>query len=265
VQDAAEKLQLLQGLAGICDSCGLKEQAEKRLRQAVEVSPLGYKRLATWLASVHRSSEAIDLCIKVASEDETSEAVVTLASVLSLSSIKDADRDRTESVFELALDKHSQDKNLLLSVATLRLMQNRPEDAIKLFRRTLGIAPRDLMALNNLAILLADRPADQAEALKKINQALDIGGRNPQLLDTKGWILIQQKAYPEAEEVLREAVAIPPADHRHWFHLALAYWRQGKKELAKQSLDRAHNDPLIGDLLSPVELAQWAQLKQDLH
>lgn len=264
VQDNAEKMRLLQGLAAVYSSSGLNESAEKLLRQAVEQSPLGYRRLATWLASQRRVSEAIDLCLKAAEEDKTSQAAVTLASVLSLSGIHDADRQRGDFVLDNALQHHAQDKSLLLAVATLRLMQDRHDDAIKLFRRTLEIAPRDLMALNNLAILLSERSADRTEALTTIDKAIAIGGHNPQLLDTKGWILIQQQAFAEAESVLREAVTVPPADPRHWFHLALAHWRQGKKEKALQSLNRAREDRLSNDLLSPAELSQLSQLEKDL-
>ena len=143
--------------------------------------------------------------------------------------------------------------------------RNESEQAIDLFRRILKFAPKNTVALNNLATLLAERPNRHAEALEYIDRAMNIAGRNPTLLDTQGTILLNAGKYQEAVACLEEATAGGPADSRYYFHLALAYQQAGQNDHARDSLRLSRERGLDKAILTEGDRAQLAAWEQKLR
>ena len=96
---------------------------------------------------------------------------------------------------------------LLFSVGTLRLLEGKNEDAIRLMRRTLELDPRHIDAMNNLSLLLSQNPQTIREAITYIDRAIEIAGESPELLDSKGWLLFKQGMPAEAEKLFQEALS----------------------------------------------------------
>ena len=117
---------------------------------------------------------------------------------------------------------------MLLTLGTFRLLEGKHDEAVRLLQRALKEDPRNLDAMNNLAMALSQNPSKYDEAITCLDRALEIAGSSPQLLDSKGWIRLKQQMPAEAEALFLEALALPPGDPRHRFHLALAYHSQGK-------------------------------------
>jgi Flp pilus assembly protein TadD len=154
---------------------------------------------------------------------------------------------------------------LLFDVGTLRLFQGERQEAIRLFRRTLELDPRNLLAMNNLAMLLAAQPQGNAEALACIDRAIAIAGSDPELLDSKAWILICQGDALKAEALLRDVLSSRSSDARHHFHLAVACQLQGRLDEAREALHKALELELPVNLLMPEEFSRLQSLEQTLH
>ena len=140
-------------------------------------------------------------------------------------------------------------------------MVGKDDAAIALLRQLLEIDPRNAPALNNLAMILARQPASGKEAVELIDRALEVAGAESELLDTKGWIMLEQQRPGDAEAANEEALALPPGNPRYRFHLSLAYDRQGKRDAASRAFLRAVDTGLERELLTPLELAEFERLK----
>lgn len=259
--DKAGKTQRLLLAGGLYETLDLQPQAEHCYRQAVELSPRAYRPLATWLARHQRSAEAVELCRRAAGDDRSAAPAVALAAVLAVGSAAPEQSAAAEPVLAEALAKHPDDRALMFEVATLRLLQHDDEDAERLLRRFLHLDPRNVPAMNNLAMILAERREGAAEALELVERAMAIAGAQSELFDTKGWVMLEQKRFPEAETNFQEALAMPPDSPRYRFHLALSYQRQGKQDDAQAMLERALADNLASELLSPKEREELRKLE----
>ena len=78
---------------------------------------------------------------------------------------------------------------------------------------------------------LSEVPGREKEAIPKIERAIEIFGRSPELLDTKGLVLLRNDLPAEATAVLNEATGVSD-DPRYRFHLIMSLLRQGNKKAA---------------------------------
>lgn len=263
-QAPTEQAALWTGVAGLYDAAGLAERAEACYRRAAERHPAGRCAFARWLAANERVSEAIETCLAEAADDRTPQTAITLATVLAKNTgtahAVDAEQFLTES-----LRRHPDSAMLLISLATLRLMRGDSTQAREWFEQALRLQPENVIALNNLAMLLADDPAQYEQALVCLDRAIARSGRHPELLDSKGWLLLQADDAARAEELFREAVSLSPADPRPSFHLALACWAQGKMQEARAAFERARREKLSTNALNPREQARLAELEHEFE
>jgi len=264
-QDIVQQSILWLNAGELYSLLALEGEAEAAYRQAVQLEPANLPALAIWLARHGKADEAVRSCLAAAPRDATPQTASTLSSVLHLAPVADELRSAAERVLAGALERHSEDAQLLFDIATLRLFQGRNQEAIRLFRRTLELDPRNLMAMNNLAMLLAAEPQDRAEALACIDRALAIAGSQPELLDSKAWILLCQGAASQAETLLREAISTRSNDARHYFHLALACQSQGRLDEARDALAKAIELKLPVNLLMREEASCLTSLEQALR
>lgn len=239
--------------------------AENSFRRALDADPASYVAYSMWLVQRGRTQEAVQLCSRAADADSGPRPAMTLCTVLALGQVSADERKAAEPLIEKALEVHSRDYRLLFSAATMRLMENKPDKAIALLRQVLEISPDNLQAMNNLAMLLAEQPGGEKEAISYVDRAISLKGLNPELLDTKGWILLRQNNAQKAEGLFLEAVSAPPGDPRHQLHLALAYQAQGKMKEARQMLARARENSLGSASLSPTEQTALAELDAALR
>ena len=174
---------------------------------------------------------------------------VTSAILLTETLLRDpalAEQPRFQMLVSDALARYPAHPVLLESVATLRLQQQAYGEAATLYREVLKLAPLRVRALNNLAMALSELPDQAAEGLKPIDQALQLAGNVPELLDTKGVVLLRAGRAVESAEIFRTVAAASP-EPRFRLHLVMALLAQelsGEAEqvwetLDLQALDRA--------------------------
>lgn len=203
----------------------MPKDAESLLREAYRWDPgtaKDYVRnlLATDDLVVRKM--AIDFLVERVKNEKTSEFASVLVGVLKASEADPRLATATqEAVAQIDTGKIA-DPQLLKALADHWIWQGKEVSAIETFRRIIELRPNDIVALNNLANLLAEQPNGTAEALQHIERAIEIAGENPVLLDTKGTVLLLGERYLEAVQVLRLAEAKEPSDPRILLHLFIA-------------------------------------------
>jgi len=117
--------------------------------------------------------------------------------------------------------------------------------AISNYRKALGIEPNSVMALNNLAFLLAEHGQAQQldEALKLAQQVRAIVPNSGNIDDTMGWVYYKKGIYPSAVQQFEDAVhqdekSLAPSPLHH-YHLAMACLMSGDRKRGNEELNKA--------------------------
>ena len=261
----SERMQGLIRVGELYAQMQMDPQAERAFRQLASQSSSSYQPLALWLASRGRGGEAVDLCLQAAAKDLTPQAATTLIRCLAIGKANAELAGRAEAALAAALKAHSRNSEFLLILATWRTAQQQNAEGIELLRRILEVQPRNTQALNNLADALAEQPETRAEARELIDRALAQAGPLPELLDTKGTLLLFEGDFDGAIKLFRGATARLVPDPRHLFHLALALRRAGLLPESREVFDRANKPPLDSTNLSPLQQRLLEELRQDLR
>jgi tetratricopeptide (TPR) repeat protein len=109
---------------------------------------------------------------------------------------------------------------LLLNKAEFLARRSDIASAAATFEKALAKEPRNVVALNNLAWLLAADTSTAERALELVTRATREGGLTGDLLDTRARVRITLKQFAEAERDLAEAISHDPNALR-WFHVAV--------------------------------------------
>ena len=96
------------------------------------------------------------------------------------------------------------------------------------FRKVVDAEPANVVALNNLAYLLASQTEQLDEALKYAQQVKELAPDDKSVDDTIGWIMYRKGLYRSAVPYLEKA-AQDQSDPAIHFHLGMAYWKLGDK------------------------------------
>jgi len=189
-------------------------------------------------------------------------------SVALLRSMKPAEEQcqRVEAWLKEAITRNPRVMALHLHLADLYDQRGRLPEAEDQYRIILrpDNEPNNVVALNNLAWLLAHKPSDGAEALQRINTAVTGLGRQADLLDTRGVVYLALGKTEEALADFREATA-EAASPARLFHLARAHLKARDTANARKALGQAKTLGLKPESLHPVEQALCRQMLQELQ
>ena len=116
--------------------------------------------------------------------------------------------------------------------------------------------PNNVAALNNLA--WAYQQDKDARALPTAERAFQMAGENPAVLDTLGWILVEQGDTKRGVPLLQKAVSAAPASSDIRYHLAYGLNKSGDKATARKELEQS----LAGGKPFPQAEEARALLKQ---
>jgi Flp pilus assembly protein TadD len=206
----------------------------------------------------------LDICLAHSDDRHEVRAAILACNILANDSAKEREYKQGESFVAAVRKKHPEELGLLTAEATLRVIQGKTDKSLGLFEEIVKRNDRDPLALNNLATMLAEVDGRRDEALRHIEKALAIVGREPSLLDTKGTILLFDGKAEAAAENLEAAAREADADPRYRFHLALAYQALNRIEDANTEFQRALARNLEKQILTAKELELLAQLRSQL-
>ena len=114
--------------------------------------------------------------------------------------------------------------------------QNKIDKAIESYKKALEINPKFAPAANNLAWLYAEHGGNIDVALSLAQTAKEILPEDSSVSDTLGWIYYKKQVYLTAISHLKESAEKMPGNPVVRYHLGMAYYKKGDKELAKKEL-----------------------------
>jgi tetratricopeptide (TPR) repeat protein len=208
------------------------------------------------LSRQKRYQDAFALCEKTWEEGKCSPEAVGAVSVGLLGVMKPAATDAQvralEKHLQAAVAKKPDSPVLLMHLATLYDKRGEYDQAAEMYQKVLRREKSNVVALNNLAWLLALRSGDAHKALDHINTAINGMGRRADLLDTRAMVHLSLKQPERALADLEEAVTEAPTPVR-LYHLARVHHENKEPSRARETLRRAREKGLDVALLHPVE------------
>jgi tetratricopeptide (TPR) repeat protein len=246
----------------------LKETAaaERMYRQHVEATqsqhPENALVLAQFLGRQQKIGAALDQC------EPAWRAAPLAATQVCLVLISQAGADaahyrRVESWLEAEIAKGPSSSAFSTALAHVKNLQGRYDEAESIYRQAVAKNARDSTALNNLAYLLALRGGQTDEALQKVQQACNIAGPRPALLDTRAVVRLKKGDGQQAIKDLKEALAEQPSASAY-FHLAEAYYLARDRQAARLAFQQAKAHGLQASTLHPLEKTAYAALLREL-
>ncbi len=143
------------------------------------------------------------------------------------------------------LAKHPADVAPRLHLASSLLVRNLPKAAIQQYELVLQHEPDNVAALNDLA--WSSQRLGLPQALGYAQRAYQLAPTNPAILDTLGWIYLEQGALARATPLLQEASTRAPAAADIHFHYGVLLARTGDKRAARRELQLALNNPALSN------------------
>jgi tetratricopeptide (TPR) repeat protein len=149
-----------------------------------------------------------------------------------------------------------------LAEAEFCTLRHESEKAAGVYEKLLDRDPGNVVALNNLAWLLAADPATAPRALALLDRAGREAGVSAGLHDTRGRVRITLKQFGPAERDLNEAIAQEPTAALPWFHLAMLRLSLSAPQPneAAQAFREAKARGLDVRLIHPADLATFRLL-----
>ncbi len=143
-------------------------------------------------------------------------------------------------IYQQGLQAIPSDIGLQISLASLYESQKNYSAAKKLYEQVLEKNNNQLIARNNLAVILSESNPTAENLAKAVELAKPFAqAKNPLLLDTLGWIYYKNADYDQAVFYLTPAAEKQQKNATIQYHLGMAYYKINNKELAKKYLTKA--------------------------
>jgi tetratricopeptide (TPR) repeat protein len=155
------------------------------------------------------------------------------------------------AAFQQGLEAIGDDVRLLVGLASFQERQGDMDAAIDTYERTLKLQANNALAVNNLAVLLAEHRQDPESLARARELAAKLREvESPVFQDTIGWVHYRSGDYARAVEILEEVVESEPEVAVFHYHLGMAYAGAGDKQQARTHLAKA------------LELGEFAEVEE---
>jgi putative PEP-CTERM system TPR-repeat lipoprotein len=201
------------------------------LQKGSPKSAVGYLFEGDILASQKKFAQALPSYQRAAQLAESGPVLIKLAQAM-----KQAGREK--DVMPLLADwqkRHPNDALVAMYIAETHLANKQYKPAIALLEGIVKQNPANPSALNNLA--WAYQQEKDPRALATAEQALKSAADNPAVMDTLGWMLVEQGNTARGVPLLQQAVAKAPEAAEFRYHLAVGLNKAGDKVGARKELD----------------------------
>jgi tetratricopeptide (TPR) repeat protein len=151
---------------------------------------------------------------------------------------------------------HPGDSRAVIVVAESRHAAGNRDSAISLYEQGIAASPKDVVMLNNLAVLYQEKGDPRAADVGQ--RAYNLAPNSPQVADTYGWILFDTGRLDESIRLLDAASRAAPNAGEIQYHYGAALAKAGRKEEAVGPLRKA----LAGELPPAVRTDAQKLLRQ---
>jgi putative PEP-CTERM system TPR-repeat lipoprotein len=201
-----------------------------RLQKNHPKGAAGYQLEGDVLMARKQPAQALAAYERALSFSKTGELAIKTANALRLAGKPE------EGATRLAqwLQRHPDDVRVQLYKAETLMADRKFKPAAAQFEATLKQQPGNIIALNNLA--LAYQQLQDARAQPAAEQAYKLAGEQPVIMDTLGWILVEQGDTARGLPILRKASAKAPEARDIRYHMAVGLHKAGDQAAARKEL-----------------------------
>ncbi|MDF0666493.1 MAG: tetratricopeptide repeat protein [Nitrospira sp.] len=168
--------------------------------------------------------------------------------------------DVAVQVLHEGLKANPDSEELHMLLASVHSEHGEIDLAMDAYETTLRLNPRNVLAANNLAILLVDHKGDLSSLQKAFALSRDFEKEapHPLFIDTLGWVRFRMGQSEEAMRLMKDAVAKAPDIAVLNYHLGMALFQSGKRTEARTYLSKAlkNSDSFEGRREAEQVLAQ---------
>lgn len=153
--------------------------------------------------------------------------------------------EEAEQILRAGLGANPRAEELHMLLASTLGERGQADLAIQEYETVLRNDPRAVLAANNLAMLLAERKGDPAslERALVLSRNFEKTAPHPFFLDTLGWVYLKMGHQNDALRIIKQAASKAPDQPVLNYHLAMAYYKAGKKRDAVSNLEKALQSP----------------------
>jgi cytochrome c-type biogenesis protein CcmH/NrfG len=161
------------------------------------------------------------------------------------SSLSKEKPDVAAQVLQEGLKANPDSEELHMLLASALFEQRQIDLAMAAYETTLRLNPRNLLAANNLAVLLVDHKGDSSSLQRAfaLSRDFDKEAPHPLFIDTLGWVRFKMGQQEEAIRLMKDAVAKSPDISVLNYHLGIAFFQSGKRAEARIYLSKALKNP----------------------
>jgi putative PEP-CTERM system TPR-repeat lipoprotein len=212
---------------------GNHEQAlavARQIQKQAGKSPTGYELEGDLLMAQKKPALAVKAYEQALGTSKSGPRIIKLHD-----SLKQAGREK-EANARVAqwLKQNPSDTSTRMHFATANLLNQQNKAAIEEFQAILQQDPKNVAALNNIA--LAYQQEKDPRALEYAEKAYQLDANSPSIMDTLGWILVDQGNTNRGLPLLQKAASLTPASPDVRYHLAAALNKAGDKVAARKEL-----------------------------
>jgi tetratricopeptide (TPR) repeat protein len=258
VLDQMARIAVAKRLSG---AAALLDGACERYRASLRAYPDAVAPMSALLASAGRVDAAFEELQK--HKSKLSPVALSSAGVGVLRSGRATPRQfqTVKGWIEEGLSADAKSMPLKLNLGELHALQRDFASAEAVYRDVLKTDPKNQVALNNLAWILAPRADSAEQALRLADRAIELYGASGEMLDTRARILISAGKYDRAVADLTDAINQRGTPLRY-FHLALAQMRMSKPDEAVRTFREARARGLDAKAIHPQDLPMYKALSE---
>ena len=161
-----------------------------------------------------------------------------LLQLMSMAQARAGDAAGALQTAQKLVDMEPENPKALLLLAMQQEGAGKLEQAQSSYEAVLARDSQNLVAGNNLALILLERGQTQ-RAQDLATQLHQRAGNDPQLLDTVGWVYLRSNRIAEGRKILEQVIALPNASPNAWYHYAVLLSEQGEKQKAGEAARKA--------------------------
>jgi tetratricopeptide (TPR) repeat protein len=236
---------------------GQKEQAIGMLKTYNVTLPENQLIFAKYLALCGLVDESLTSCEQAVAICPAEKVSATALAILYEAKATPEQCRRVKPLIDQMSKKNPRSAVFLDHLAALSNLEGDYKGAISYYSRVLELRKDNAHAMNNLAWLLALKEGveNKQMALELINQAINIMGPEPSLLDTRGVTYLSLgKPHLALDDLLEATAEVPSASK--YYHLARALELRDPVA-ARDALNKAKEAGLKPESLHPLEQATY--------
>ncbi|HEY1685441.1 MAG TPA: tetratricopeptide repeat protein [Tepidisphaeraceae bacterium] len=173
--------------------------------------------------------------------------------------------EKSKTVFAELAQQNNLPGKTLESMGVFQEQLGDSATAETMYRRAIQAQPDLPIALNNLAMILANRPDKLDESLALAQRAVKAAPQAATIYDTEAFVDAKRHHFDDADAAMQQALKLD-AQNRLWYvHRAKYLWEGGKHQEAQSVAAKINEMPVGEDEQSKKAEHEWQTLRGEMN